>query len=259
MYLQGTTVAVAGESGVGKSVINYHLAMAMAAGVPAFGGLIPASEPKRVIYFDEENSTQNRHTYLQQVFYGLMVTQPDLDMALLHENLRIAAFQLGGEGWEVACRNWVESFRPHAMWFDTSTPCFNVQDENSNSEATAILRRIEQIKQLTDPVCTALVMKHAKTRMLGEGRRRTMRGAKAWLSAVDQTVYHVKRPGRPTKDGLSVTWIEPDKTRAWGLNQNIYISPRYTDKARTGIVLSGSYKASAEHKQAVKEEGGDDE
>jgi RecA-family ATPase len=258
MYLQGTTIAVAGESGVGKSVINYHLAMAVAAGVPAFGGLIPAGEPKRVLYFDEENSEQNRNKYIQQVWYGLMATQHDPDLALLQENLWVVAFNLGGEDWAVECEKWVRYVRPHAMWFDTATPCFHVQDENSNAEATAVLRRIEQIKRLTDPVCTALVMKHAKTRSMGEGRRRTMRGAKAWLSAADQTVYHVKRPGRPTKDGLSVTWIEPDKTRAWGLNQNIYVTPSHTDKAKTGIVLKGSYTASQEHRQAVKEEGGDE-
>ena len=76
-----------------------------------------------------------------------------------------------------------------------------------------------------------------------------MRGAKAWHSAPDGVMFQVKTRGRPRKDGLSLTRLEPDKTRAYGLSRIVYITPEWTDNQRTGLVLHGSYNPDKEHKK----------
>ena len=85
-----------------------------------------------------------------------------------------------------------------------------------------------------------------------------MRGAKAWLGSTDGTWFQVRLPGRPRKQGF-LTRLEPDKTRAYGLQQPIYITPEWTADDKSGLYLHGSYAPSKEHKRKLAEEGQDDE
>ncbi len=57
--LQGHFVCWAGDSNVGKSYTLYTMALALASGTSAFGGVVPAGEPKRILYYDEENNPQD--------------------------------------------------------------------------------------------------------------------------------------------------------------------------------------------------------
>jgi len=257
LFLQGGVYALGGEAGAGKSSLSYTLAIAAATGEPCLSGCVGSVSPKRILYFDEENSPQDRVKYIRWAFYGLEAVnkrEPSLD--LLVNNLWCCTDKLGDEGWEANLIEWVDEVRPHIMIFDTANPCFNVDDENSNSEASKIVKKLRRIsKRLEDTegyTITVIILKHAKIRV--DGSNRTLRGAKAWQGAVDGVVFQVKAPGRPKKEGLSLTRLEPGKTRAFGLGGPIYISPEWLGPNRKGLILRGDVRANAEHKAVEKKE-----
>jgi hypothetical protein len=255
---QGSFGCLVGESGAGKSYVSYMLAMAIAAGVPIFGGLIPAGPPKRVLYFDNENSEQDRNKYLRRLWLGLKKQNgKEPDVGLLYKNFWPVRAALGDENWVETCKQAIEQVKPHAMFFDTANACFNVDDENSNSEARKAIHAIKKLQEMTVPMigaaANATVLKHARTRT-EKGQIRTVRGAKIWKDLSDWFLFQVKAPGRKRRDGLSLTRLIPDKVRAYGLQRQIYITPDWTDAERTGFMLKGSYKPDIDHHKAEKED-----
>lgn len=248
-------MCLAGDAGSGKSYISYTLGLAIAAGVPALGGLVPRQEPKRVVYFDEENSTQDYQKYLRRSFYGLIAHNggEEPDEASLLANFWPVHFALGGVDWVECAAQWVRYVQPHLIVVDTATPACNIEDENDNAEATRAMKAIRQLMALSEPTATALILRHAKMRT-EKGGARTMRGAKAWKSGTDASLFQIRAAGRPRRDGLALTRLEPDKVRAYGLAQTIYITPRWTDIKRTGLALEGSYKAGSAHAAAERDE-----
>lgn len=262
LFAQGTMVVLGGEPGTGKSYVSYTLSLAIAAGVKALSGIVPAREPKRVLYFDEENSPQDRNKYLQRSFNGLgglktKRNQSGLAADALQDNFWAVHFHLGNDDWVDRAAEWVDFVRPHLMVFDTATPCFAIGDENENAEATQAMKGVRQLMRMTDPHGTSLILKHAKIRS-EKGGRRTLRGAKAWQSGADAVLFQVRAPGRP-RDGLNVTRLVPDKVRAYGLPQTLYITPEWTDDERTGLRLLGSYQADSEHRAAERLDDGEDD
>lgn len=252
LFLQGAMVVLAGEPGTGKSYINYMIGLALAAHLKILG-LMRANSPKRVLYFDEENSEQDRDTYLRRAWFGLC-KQQNIDphgehLDLLQENFWPMSFLLGNPEWRDTAMMCVEQIQPHSIIYDTATPAFNIEDENSNSEASIAIKGIRDVARATDPVATSIVLKHAKMRT-EKGGRRTIRGAKTWQGAADGVIFQVKATGRPRRDGLNLTRMEPDKTRAHGLRSTIYITPAWMDETRTGLTLTGSYSADKAHKHA---------
>lgn len=254
IIIQGSLGCLCGESGAGKSYIGYVLALAIAAGCPAFGGLIPASRPKRVLYFDNENSEQDRNKYLRRAWLGLKTQNgKEPDISLLYQNFWALRAVLGDDGWAEMVEAWIARVQPHAIMFDTANACFDIDDENSNSEARRAIHKIKRLMELTSPACSALVIKHAKTRT-EKGQIRTVRGAKIWKDLSDWFLFQVKAPGRKRKDGLSLTRLIPDKVRAYGLSRPIYITPDWIDEVRTGLKLTGSFKPNFEHNKAERED-----
>lgn len=254
MLPQGTLVCLAGDSNVGKSYVSYMLGLALATGLKTLGGIKLAEEPKRVLYFDEENSPIDRETYVRRCWKGLTVqNQEEPDPGLVNENFWLAANALGSENWADNAAKWIEHVRPHVCIYDTATPAFNIQDENANAEAQQTIKKLRGLMSLTDPVHASIVLRHAKVGKDAVGRR-TMRGAKAWRSAVDGVIFHVKAAGRPKKSGLNLTRLERDKVRAFGLTSSIYITPSYTDGDKTGLVLHCSRIPDREHKRAERTE-----
>lgn len=256
LLTQGSFVTLVGESGAGKSNVSYVLALAVASGCKAFGGLVPKGKPRRVLYFDDENSQQDRDKYLRRAWLGLTAANgKEPDLGLLMQNFWPLSFQLGTDDWSDTMEEWIGHIKPHFIVVDTAPACFNIDDENNNAEASRNIKEMKKLMRLTTPVATALVLKHAKTRT-ERGQIRTVRGAKVWKDMSDSVLFQVKAGGRPRNDGLSLTRLVPDKIRAYGLQKPIYITPRWTDKERTGLVLEGSYTAGKDHK---KDEALDDE
>lgn len=256
LAIQGSFVTLVGESGAGKSYVTYTLAMAVAAGVPALSGVVPRGEPRRVLYFDDENSEQDRDKYLKRSFLGLRSGNHGkaLDLGLLLENFWPVHAALGTDDWPDVVAGLIDQIRPHLIVIDTAPACFNIEDENSNAEAAKNIKEMKRLMRLIDPAITAWVLKHAKTRT-EKGQVRTVRGAKVWKDMSDSLLFQIKASvGRPRKDSLSNTRLVPDKIRAYGLSRPIYITPVWTDERRSGLRLDGSYTPDKEHKAAEKDD-----
>lgn len=260
LLLQGTLVCLAGEPGAGKSYVSYTLGLALASGCSALSGLVPPGEPRRVVYFDQENSQQDRDRYITRSWWGLADNRGRTpDAGLLHENFIPVHFRLGGEDWFDVAAEFIEHFQPRLMVFDTAASVFNIESENDNAEAAQVIKKVRQLMAMSDPPISALVLKHAKTQVEKGGKRR-MRGATMWQSLADSVMFQVRCQGRPRKNsGLSLTRLVPDKTRAFGLDSTIYITPSYTDDRKTGLLLEASKVPTREHRAKLEDEEGEDE
>lgn len=259
ILVQGSFMTLIGESGAGKSYVSYTLGLAVAAGVPALSGIVPRATPRRVLYFDDENSQQDRDKYLRRAWLGLAAAnRNEPDLGLLEKNFWPVSFELGGDNWVDRAEELIVQIQPHFIVFDTANACTNVDDENSNAEASRAIKHMKRLMRTNADmgiVASNMAIKHAKTRT-EKGQIRTVRGAKVWKDMSDSVLFQVKLGGRPRKDGLSGTRLVPDKVRAYGLQRPIYIDPVWTDRARTGLQLNASYKSTREHE---RDEARDDE
>ncbi len=252
---QETMLIYCGDAGVGKSFTWYTISLALASGMSAMSGFIPSGEPKRVLYYDDENSMPDRAKYAKMAYTGLIAQNggEEPDLQLINDNFMAAHFRLGHPGWADAMRFDIENFQPHIVVVDTAASCFNIENENDNSEAQVVIRQLRSLMRVCEPGASMVIAKHANTPGAVGGK--TVRGAKSWKGQSDQMVFHCKSPGKPRGDGLSRTRISPDKKRAYALQSTLYITPHWTDKKRSGIVLEASYKPS---KEAAEEEARDE-
>lgn len=238
--LQGHFVCWAGDSNVGKSLTLYQLSIALASGTPAFGGVVPGGDPKRVLYYDEENNPADRDKYLRQAYNGLVLGNGGMSIEpdLLFENFYPLSERLGMEGWEDQLAYDVETFKPNVVFIDTAATALNLENENDNSEASKVIKQLKKIASMVSPRVTVVVLRHAKTTK-DESGRRTMRGAKTWRNQSDQVIFHVRRRGRPRDGGLYLTELVPDKVRAFGLRDVIQLTPSWAGTRHEALVLRG--------------------
>jgi RecA-family ATPase len=232
MIPRGTMVILAGEAGAGKSTLMYCLAYAVATGLPFLGH---QTFPTNVLYFDEENGEPDWLQYNQWAWAGLGC--PPVEE--LDERLRLEHFALVA-GWKEVMAKTIKEHQPGLVIVDTASPAFHIKDENDNAEATRIMQVLRHIRQLGDNT-TFIVLKHEKHR--GEEHTadgaRTIRGAKAWLGAFDQVLYHVIANGaKRRKDGTRLTQLEPSKLRAFALKHRIRIDPSWTGSEPKGLILN---------------------
>ena len=155
------------------------------------------------------------------------------------QSIMFCSFHLG-LAWEAQLRNLAKTFRPGLIIIDTATPALNIIDENDNAEASKKIKALRATQADAANETAILILKHAKT--YDEiGHRRSVRGAKAWLGAVDIVMYHSFGVGRPKKQGLRPTFLEADKPRAFGLDHIVKILPHWTSSEEPrGLVLSST-------------------
>lgn len=231
----GNMIILAGEPGVGKSILAYTLAMAVATGEP-FLGRQTTQGP--VLYYDEENSLPDMKEYLRWVWRGL--EKPSLFDAL-RANLSLAHFELAAAGPRRYdyMRDLAADRHPSLIILDTASPVCNIQQENDNAEAGRAIVQLRRVQAASGPGATMLILKHEKLDR-EPGMHRTIRGAKTWLGELDAVLFHVADRGRPRKDGLRPSAIEPDKVRAFGLRETLHLQPIWTaDKGLKLTVKSG--------------------
>ena len=194
LLLQGQMAIMAGEPGVGKSVLAYTLALAVALDVPFLGRPVV---PGPVLYFDEENSLPDLHEYLRWIWHGLGCP------ALTHAaRLHLFHFSLLGQPHRYAyMAQLAHQHEPLLIVIDTATPALDIQDEDKNAEASRAISNLRKVQAAAGPACSMLILKHALLTH-EKGARRTVRGAKAWEGATDGLFFHVAAAGRPRKDGL---------------------------------------------------------
>lgn len=222
MLAQGSLVILAGAPGVGKSVLSYTLALAVASGESFLGAPTHAG---KVLYFDEENSLPDVQQYLRWAWRGL--GKPLLDN--LESHLYIEHFSLASVGTHRYdyMRDAAAQYRPYLIVLDTASPACDIRDENDNAEASRAIHQLRRVLGAAGPQATMLILKHARIDNM-PGLPRTIRGAKTWLGELDSVLFHVADRGRPRKDGLRPSRIEPDKVRAFGLRNTLSIIPSWT-------------------------------
>lgn len=234
LYHKGQLIVIAGEPGVGKSFLQYHIAMCLASGLDILGR---HAENGKVLYFDEENSRRDLNQYLRWIWRGL--DRPDVD--ILDKNLFIGNFLLTQQGKNrfTYMADCAREIKPALMVLDTVTPCCGILDENDNAQASIAIRALRYVKEAAGPDATMILLKHAKfTHDVEE--RQTIRGAKTWLGECDHVIYHKACAGKPRTDGLRNSRLVPDKTRAFGLRKELVIVPHWIGKTDDdkGIELS---------------------
>lgn len=231
VLLQGQMAVMAGEPGVGKSVLAYALALAVALDVPFLGRLVT---PGHVLYFDEENSLPDLQEYLRWLWHGL--ERPLLTHAA---RLHLFHFSLLGQPHRYPfMAQLANQHQPLLIIIDTATPALDIQDEDKNAEASRAISNLRKVQAAAGPACSVLILKHALLTH-EKGARRTVRGAKAWEGATDGLFFHVAAAGRPRKDGLRASHLEPGKVRAFGLRQELYIEPSWVGAGtERGLALS---------------------
>lgn len=224
---QGQFVCCAGEPGVGKSFLWYYMSLCIAVGIPFLGR--PTTESK-ILYFDEENSPPDLKQYLRWAWKGL--GQPSLD--LVTSNLFIEHFELARNGtnrFKYMMQRAAE-IKPALIVLDTATSACGIEDENDNAEASRVLAKLRLVQRAgstNDVQTTVGILKHAKFTH-DPSERRSIRGAKTWMGEVDSVIFHTASPGRPRKDGIRATTLEPEKVRAWGLKESLKIFPKWAEK-----------------------------
>ena len=244
----GTIVLVAGDPGVGKSVLSLAQGLHVALGLPYLGF---KTHQTRVLYFDQENSKPDLTEYLRQLWAGLGRPNP----AILNDWMRVEHYSLGYD-WHRRAAPIVREWQPGLIFVDTAASAFGIEDENDNAEAQAAIQGLRGLIGLSAEEPAIEILKHAKFQTgggHGGETRRTIRGAKTWLGAVDQVLYHIRRPGRPGKDGLRDTLLVPDKSRAFGLRNNILIRPEYVgEEPSKGLILKGELYAAGKDLMVVE-------
>lgn len=226
---RSSLIALAGSPGTGKSVLAYTIAIGVATGTPFLGYDI--HEPRKVLYFDQENSISDCSQYLKWAWIGL--DRPNRN--IITTNLSFVHFQLGGPDWAQKAVTHARDTQPDLIIIDTTTPACYVQDENDNAEAAKVIAAIRQMMAVTNPTSACIALKHAKVDR--EDGHYTLRGAKAWEGSVDSIIYQIKTVGAPRSDGLSTTRLNPAKTRAFGLRDPISINPSWVGN-REGLKLN---------------------
>jgi RecA-family ATPase len=230
MLPRNTSVLLAGEAGAGKSFLSYTLAYCVAAGLPFLGH---QTFPTNVLYFDEENGEPDFLQYNRWVWAGLGCPSVEL----LDQRLRIEHGSLTA-GWKNVMSGAIKDWRAGLVIIDTATPAFGIKDENDNAEANEIMRLLRLYRRAGSDT-TFLILKHEKMND-DVSHRRTIRGAKAWLGAADQVLYHVVGRGRRRKDGLRKTRLIPDKMRAFGLRQPLVLDPQWREGEAKGLILNAT-------------------
>lgn len=234
---EGQMVVLAGDAGVGKTLLTCTWALSLAGGIPILGH---ESEPINVLYINEENSLEDICQYVKWSIRGLGIAH----VPTVSTHMRLEHFTLmqSQSGWYEVLRILSYEHQAKLIVIDTATPACQIEDENDNGAANISIGHLRRAQQAGAPGCAMIVLKHA-TVMAASGERK-IRGAKGWKGFTDGTLFHTKAAGRPRNDGLHTSNLHSDKTRAFGLRDRLVIRPKWVSlidqdplRSGTGILL----------------------
>lgn len=232
---KGSMIVLAGDAGVGKSMLSYSLALALATGSRFLDRQLVAD---KVLYFDQENSLADSNAYHRRVWVGM--GKPSLD--LLDANLCLLHFSVNGNPHAGMMKAAVE-WKPALIIIDTANSTLGIDDENDNAKATQAIKVLRAIREATGrPECAMLILKHARVTHDKQGHEhRDIRGAKTWKGELDGLIIHTAGRGRPPGDNrYRNTFLWPAKSRAFGLLHSIEIVPIVTsDGVRFSAKIPG--------------------
>jgi hypothetical protein len=223
-------VMLCGTEGVGKSALGYDLAVTIATGGIFLNRQTATS---RVLIMDEENSLRDLRAYLYRAWaaHG----QPDIETLIANLRIEQGTLTAAGDRWAHTLVGAIAAFKPGLVVIDTVTPACQIEDENSNGEASIAARKLRLAQESGGPDCTMLLYKHL--RRDHKSGHLDIRGAKFWKGTCDGIYYHTRTRGHPRADGLYRTMLRPEKVRAFGLRHKIIIDPRFDGE---GLILDSA-------------------
>ena len=241
LLCKGQIWTFAGDPGVGKSFLMYYIAISIALGLPVLGR---KAEKGRVLYFDEENSKRDLNQYLRWIWRGLGQPETrgfnpkyfDNHEGLFLEHFTVAKYTQHRYDYMTEC---AATIKPALIVVDTVASVCDIEDENSNGEAMKALKKLRQVRSAGGDDTVMVLLKHAKFTH-DPSLKQTIRGAKCWKDQTDGMIFQKLAQGKPRTDKLKNCKLVNDKVRAFGLRDEIIITPRWVgDGKEKGVVLHG--------------------
>ena len=186
-------VIIAGTHGVGKTTTLLPLAM-VAAGLHGHGDPLAPKHWRHVVYITEDTEQARRILAGIVKFGGL-----GLDVGTVRERLHIVeARRLEPSYVAEVATTYREQFArtvdgvevPPLVVMDTKSAVFSIEEENSNSEASAIVAKLKQSLQNLPVWLVGHVAKANMSR--GDVAGLALRGASAYEADANQVLYLVK-------------------------------------------------------------------
>ena len=201
---RGTVLMWASDYGVGKSLLAYDLAIAIATGQPFLG--FPCVQGP-VLYFDEENARSFAHERVYKLGQGREVKQLD-GIFLLHLQQMMARTV---RDWSRDMAEATERVRPALVVIDTLSsfyggPGLGKENDASMMKGLLAVLRASSLKYGG----TLLILHHIPKDPM---QRRSPRGSGAIGGDVDGYWSLAHERGRPNKSGFRTTTLRPEKVR----------------------------------------------
>jgi hypothetical protein len=185
---------MAGDSGVGKSWLAYHLALSVGAGVPFLGRFLTIRKPTLVI--DLENGEARAQLRMRKLVQGMKVDPLDLDLTFIQVGRRLPIDRP-----EVAARfaSQVKELGPGLVIIDSLRRVYS-GDENDSATSAKIGEALKVVAETAG--CLVLAIHHLRKasseRPNDPGER--LRGSSDWRAVMDAIFVVTRR----RKDAISL-------------------------------------------------------
>lgn len=168
-----------GQSGAGKTFAAVDLAVALASGMPFFGHAVE-ERVGTVILAGEGGGTLSSRVNAARLARGIEQSLPIAWAENISDLTDKAAMAATVDSLKQADRAFRgrDGVRLGLVIVDTLAASFSMKDENSNAEATAIIRAL---KELSGALSVAVMPVHH----YGKGQETGLRGASAWRAGSD--------------------------------------------------------------------------
>ncbi|MBP6963849.1 MAG: AAA family ATPase [Armatimonadetes bacterium] len=238
---KGGLCLLAGDSGVGKSWLGFHLGQTVASELP-FLGKFPV-EKGAVLYLDAESGENLIRRRFKKLWKGLEEANPDLDPDIPFSVL-LSAVDLDADGLQAL----TERIRRECIRLVVLDPMihFGSADENDSRAMASFLEGIRQVSR--DTGAAFLLVHHVRkeSRLASNAPGQMIRGSSA-IRAVMDSVLYVRR----LNDGK--LQVEHDKSRQAEAVPRFLVEVTDPDEETTSISYAGE-SGTAESRRELAEE-----
>lgn len=238
---EGAICILAGDTGVGKSWVLFHLAQAVAAGLPFLGHF----EVKQgsVLYLDAESSENLLRRRFGKLWCGLTAELPGLSRDLPLQVIP-SAVNLDGRGCDALEARIVRD--GISMVLIDPLIHFSQADENDARAMAAFLERIRALTRATG--CVVVIAHHTRksSHFVSNTAIQMIRGSTAITGVTDCTLF-LRRLDRGT------LLVEHGKSRHADEVPNFIIQIADRDEQTTTVTYGGESAASAENRAELAE------
>jgi energy-coupling factor transporter ATP-binding protein EcfA2 len=238
---EGSVCLLAGDSGVGKSWLSFHMAQAVSGSIPFLGHF--KTTPCRVLYLDAESGENLLRRRFKKLWRGLLEDNPNLSPEL-SISVQLLSVKLDRDG----CTALEERIRSDGITLVILDPMihFTSGDENSSRETAEFLEGLREVAHNTG--CTFFLVHHVRkeSRMNSNSAGQMIRGSSAIRGVMDSILY-----ARKLTEGKVM--IEHDKCRHAEPVPTFLVGITDPDDETTCIRYSGESKTSETDRREIAE------